>query len=1579
MPIDSFAAAAGMHAQVSRLRGAALRHWRAALLAGTALAVAGGTAQAQTGPFLYVPNFNDGNVSVIDTSTNVAGTAVAVGTHPAGVGVTGDESFVYVANSSSNTVTPINTATNTAGTPIAVGNTPFDVVVTPNGQTVYVANQTSNTVTPINTATNTAGTPIAVGTNPTGLAVTPNGQTVYVANSGDNTVTPINTATNTAGTPIAVGVQPTGVAVTPDGKTVYVTNSSDGTVTPINTATNTAGTPIAVGSNPIGVAVSPDGTTVYVANSGSNTVTPINTATNTAGTPIAVGSTPYGVAISPDGTTVYVTNETGSNVTPIATATNTAGTAIAVGSFPLFSGICGNGNALLASGLTFKANTSGALACTQASGATGSAGPVFTGGTLQFTGAGITSALPISLQAAGGTVDTNGNNATLSGAISGPGSLTKIGVGILSLTNNGNNYSGGTNINAGTIRVSAANALGTGPVAIANGAELQNNLANLTIANAITLAAGNETIDTDGLAMTLSGQLSGAGAFFKTSSGTLTLTNNSNNFSGGINLNGGAIAAGANNALGTGTLAMASGTTLQSAAAGLTLGNAITLTGSGTIDTNSNNLTLSGAIADGAGTGTLNKNNAGTLILSGANTYSGATNVNGGTLEVDGSIASSSLTTVNSGATLLGNGSVGAVTLASGATLGAGTATTLGVLTTGNVTFQSGSAYSVKVNPSGSSDLVLAQGTADLKGGTVNVLAMSGGYQAQTKYIILSASNGLLSQFAGVTSNMAFLTPALSYDPNNAFLTLTNTQFTSGASTSTNMSVGQGLQNGAASGMAGPQGLLLLGEIENLSTQNAQTALNSLSGQATSATQETAFAAGGLFMSSMFDQAMAWLNGSRTAPGETGPTSVPLGYAADRPKKADPAVFDFVQGAQTYRTPGWRSWSTGFGGWTSLKDDTGSNLNLTHQTAGGEMGADYQANPNLLIGFGLGGSTSTFSLPDSATSGRLDGGHFGTYAIGRFGSFYAATVLSFSYFKNTTTRIISGIGATETATAAFDSMQAGARFEAGFTQTFNKVNVTPFAAVQYIDTFQTPYSETSVTALGAPGLLGLSYGPRDASSMPVSLGAQFDTRVTFGDHGLWAPFVRVAWVHELEPQRPIDALIQVLPSSFFTGQGVQADVNTVAIEAGTRLWLNQSVSAFATFKGDFSSRTQGYAATGGFDFAWDAEGKDKPSANAADTAQAQWTSSINPESHFTSWQGGRGFPTVGSTASGSGTQLYNFTTLQTSGTPLTDMSVNLVAKVGDVWSHQSTPGLSGSVTTPTDTTFTGTFTYTGMTGIQPFMSLSLNLPTGHPVLLGTAGNARVDSDFVDLGTFGEGLNVGPTVGVNLPFNEKLTVSVSGGYTHRGSYQTATILTDTAPQTTQLQGPGQEATANLNLTYIESIFNTALSASYSHDTLTYVNGTPSYRPGDRYVASATETITWSPTSNTALTGTYIHSNKNGSLNTLIEQFDTEVSNSNSTLIRGRIDQAWVSGAWTFAPFGTYMFRDHNTYDPIENQFVSAKTMWSAGVLEKYAINDKISLSGSLERFWATELADAGSGVPEVKSTGWRAILTGSYTF
>jgi YVTN family beta-propeller protein/autotransporter-associated beta strand protein len=382
--------------------------------------------------------------------------------------------------------------------------------VGPDGTRAYVTNQTSNSVSVINTATNTVVTTIAGVSSPGGVAFSPDGTRAYVTNSNIvGTVAVIDTATNTViGAPIPVGNGPVAVAFSPDGSRAYVTNNGSGNVSIINTATNTVVTTVGVGTLPTSVAVSPDGTRAYVTNENSNSVSVINTANNTVTTITSASfNAPRGVVFSPDGSRAYVTNSGGGNVSVIDTATNAVvGAPIPAGNAPNLLGICSNGNALLASGLTFKANTSGALACTLASGPTGASGPVFTGGTLQIAGANIASALPITLQSQGGTIDTNGSNATLSGTISGPGSLTKIGLGILTLSGS-SSYAGATNVNAGTLRAGAVNALSPfSAFTVASGATLDLAGFNQTIGSlagpgsvtlgAATLTAGNDNTST---------------------------------------------------------------------------------------------------------------------------------------------------------------------------------------------------------------------------------------------------------------------------------------------------------------------------------------------------------------------------------------------------------------------------------------------------------------------------------------------------------------------------------------------------------------------------------------------------------------------------------------------------------------------------------------------------------------------------------------------------------------------------------------------------------------------------------------------------------------------------------------------------------------------------------------------------------------------------------------------------------------------------------------------------------------------------------------------------------------------------
>ncbi len=250
----------------------------------------------------------------------------------------------------------------------------------------------------------------------------------------------------------------------------------------------------------------------------------------------------------------------------------------------------------------------------------------------------------------GGNTLTAGtaNSSTFAGTISGGGgALTKQGMGTLSLSG-ANAYTGGTNLNAGTLAVGNNTALGTGALVMAGGTTLQAAANGLSIGNAVSLN-GTGTVDTQANALTLGNTVSGGGGLNKIGPGTLSLTG-ANTYTGGTNLNAGTLAVGNNTALGTGALVMAGGTTLQAAANGLSIGNAVSLTGTGTVDTQANALTLGNTVSGGGG---LNKISPGTLSLTGANTYTGGTNLNAGTLAVGNNTALGTGALVMAGGTSL--------------------------------------------------------------------------------------------------------------------------------------------------------------------------------------------------------------------------------------------------------------------------------------------------------------------------------------------------------------------------------------------------------------------------------------------------------------------------------------------------------------------------------------------------------------------------------------------------------------------------------------------------------------------------------------------------------------------------------------------------------------------------------------------------------------------------------------------------------------------------------------------------------------------------------------------------------------
>ncbi|MET0438303.1 MAG: autotransporter domain-containing protein [Devosia sp.] len=218
--------------------------------------------------------------------------------------------------------------------------------------------------------------------------------------------------------------------------------------------------------------------------------------------------------------------------------------------------------------------------------------------------------------------------ATQSGVISGAHKFSKAGFGILALSGN-NTFSGGLDINMGTIALAHANAAGTGPISMLDNTTLRFDLNNFVLANQVNITGTSEF---SGQRVTHTGVLSGDGRLLVNAN---LILSGQNTYTGGTDLASGQITAMNSDALGTGTLTMANNTVLAfDQNRTLAFENDLVLSGANSYQyfQIGGPVTLNGVVS---GNGNLVKTGSGTLVLTGANTYRGGTSHQGGTIRIE--------------------------------------------------------------------------------------------------------------------------------------------------------------------------------------------------------------------------------------------------------------------------------------------------------------------------------------------------------------------------------------------------------------------------------------------------------------------------------------------------------------------------------------------------------------------------------------------------------------------------------------------------------------------------------------------------------------------------------------------------------------------------------------------------------------------------------------------------------------------------------------------------------------------------------------------------------------------------------
>ncbi len=693
--------------------------------------------------------------------------------------------------------------------------------------------------------------------------------------------------------------------------------------------------------------------------------------------------------------------------------------------------------------------------------------------------------------------------------------------------------------------------------ATAGNANITNNSGASLEFNALT-TAGNATITT------LSG---GAVAFFDGSTGGnaafITQGTGWVDFSGSIGPGlDGRITAGS--IAGSGTYYIGAGNTLI-------------------VGSNNRSTEVSGVIADfnpappcgcpGApGPGSLEKVGAGTLLLSGTNTYTGTTLISGGTLRVDGSIASSILTTVAAGGTLGGIGTVGDTLVDGGALAPGNSIGTINVA--GNLAFTTAGFYMIEISGA-NTDLTRVTGTATLGGATV-IVSPTG--QIVKQYTILNATGGVVGTFNPVVaSSLPNLQATLTYDPNNVYLNFAlnygpglNINQQNVANTLVNFFNSSGSIPGAFAGLT-------------------HAGLTQVSGELATGTQQATFDSMNLFLGLITDPFVAGRNGGvignagATPFAEAGTASA---YAATSPGDARSAFAKMPTKAAVARNDlldtRYSVWGSAFGGGSSTDGNAVVGSNTAQARAFGlAAGVDYRISPQTLVGFAMAGGGTNFSVLN-AGYGRSDMFQAGVFIRHNQGAAYVTAGATFGRQDVTTDRTVTAAGF-EQLHAHFNANSVAARIEGGYRFATGFMGITPYAAGQFISYFLPSYSEQ---VLAGPGLFALNYAGKDVTASRTELGVRLDKSWAM-QTAILTLRGRLAWAHDFNTDRSILPAFQTLPGAApFTVFGAAQAPNSALVTAAAEMKWMSGWSVAGIFEGQFSDINRTYSGKGVVRYSW---------------------------------------------------------------------------------------------------------------------------------------------------------------------------------------------------------------------------------------------------------------------------------------------------------------------------------------------------------------------------------------------------------
>lgn len=613
------------------------------------------------------------------------------------------------------------------------------------------------------------------------------------------------------------------------------------------------------------------------------------------------------------------------------------------------------------------------------------------------------------------------------------------------------------------------------------------------------------------------------------------------------------------------------------------------------------------------GGGHLEKVGAGTLILTGNNTYTGSTVIAGGTLQLgdggtsgsllgdirnnavlainragtltlEGAISGSGVlrqigpgrvelkgnssaytgaTSVEAG-TLVINGALGGtLEIANAGTLqGAGSVgstvikgsvapgNSIGTLTVnGDVTFQPGSVYAVELNAAGQSDMLHATGASIINGGTVSVTGIS-----DISGIKLNTDYRILTADGGRAGAFSGLSaPTYTFVNPSLRYDPNNVYLTFTRNGTAFASVGDSAnQARTAQGLESVGAGAVYNTVLTLSANQARSAFDLLSGEVHASVASSLLEDSRFIRSAMNDR----LRGLGESALATQFERVTLAQGYGSHASALPSANR--QGA----------WASTFGSW-GRNDSDGNAASITRDIGGFLLGVDHAINETWQVGMLAGYSGASYKVDGRRSSASSDNYHFGAYGGGQWGALALRFGLAYTWSDIASRRdAITG--------TLNDSLRAD--YRAGTAQAFAELgyllnagsafSVEPFANLAYANARTRGFSESG-------GASALSVNSRSNDLTYSTLGMR--STYSFEASGRQAA-VRgmLGWRHAYGDVTP--KLNQAFSGGdSFTIAGVAVARDAVVVEAGLDFAISRAARLGVGYQGQLAADARDHA------------------------------------------------------------------------------------------------------------------------------------------------------------------------------------------------------------------------------------------------------------------------------------------------------------------------------------------------------------------------------------------------------------------